>query len=181
MKQTLPSTQPIVVECDLPQSAALVWRALTERELLAAWLLPNDLRTEVGARFSFEAADQRSGDSLECEVLAVETGRTLKWRQTEAGDATSGWQPVTSVVTIELTDHADGGTHLRLIHDEFAVVSVSATTAAPASTAATSVAASVATACASETSLNSRRQAAKPQPPALAARMDIVCQLRRAA
>jgi uncharacterized protein YndB with AHSA1/START domain len=165
MKHTPPPTEPIVVECDLPQPPALVWRALTERDLLAAWLLPNDLRPEVGARFSFEQADQHDADSIDCEVLAVEPARTLKWRQTEAGDADSGWQPVTSVVTIELTDHADGGTHLRLVHDEFAVV--------PATAAAK--------ACANVTALDFRRKSSKPRMLAMRGGPDIVCQLRRAA
>src|SRR6476660_1208960 len=95
MKQPVPVTEPIVLECDLPQPPALVWRALTEKELLAAWLLPNDLRAEVGARFTFEPADRSDSsdpndrgdhsDSIECEVLEVEPERTLRWRQTEPG------------------------------------------------------------------------------------------------
>src|SRR5262249_12098953 len=136
MKQPVPATEPIVLECDLPQPPALVWRALTEKELLGAWLAPNDLRAEVGARFTFEPAEpgeadqqpadrqgsdrQRSerhgGDRIDCEVLEVAPERTLRWRQTEPGDAASGWQSVTSVVTIELTDNTGGGTHLRLVH-----------------------------------------------------------------
>jgi uncharacterized protein YndB with AHSA1/START domain len=120
MKQPPPATEPIVLECDLPQPPALVWRALTERDLLAAWLLPNNLRAEVGARFTFEQTDRQRDDCIDCEVLEVEPERTLRWRQTEAGDAGSGWQAVTSVVTIELTDNTGGGTHLRLVHDGFA-------------------------------------------------------------
>ncbi|MDB6160370.1 MAG: ATPase [Gammaproteobacteria bacterium] len=123
MKHTPPATEPIVFECDLPHSPALVWRALTDRDLLGAWLLPNDMRPEVGARFSFERADQQPGYSIDCEVLEVEPNRTLRWRQTEAGDPESGWRSVTSVVTIELTDNAAGGTHLRLVHGEFTLVS----------------------------------------------------------
>jgi uncharacterized protein YndB with AHSA1/START domain len=115
MKHTPPATEPIVFECDLPHSPALVWRALTDRDLLGAWLLPNDMRPEVSARFSFERADQQPGYSIECEVLEVEPNRTLQWRQTEAGDPESGWRSVTSVVTIELTDNAAGGTHLRVV------------------------------------------------------------------
>src|SRR3981189_1443756 len=83
MKHTPPATEPIVFECDLPHSPALVWRALTDRDLLGAWLLPNDMRPEVGARFSFERPDQQPGYSIECEVLEVEPNRTLQWRQTE--------------------------------------------------------------------------------------------------
>jgi uncharacterized protein YndB with AHSA1/START domain len=139
MKRTPPATEPIVFECDLAHSPELVWRALTERDLLGAWLLPNDIRPEVGARFSFKESDARPGsahpgsnshpasnpkpsDPVECEVLEVEPNRTLRWRQTEDLDGDSGWRSVSSVVTIELTENAVGGTRLRLVHDEFTIV-----------------------------------------------------------
>ena len=127
MKHIPSANEPIVVECDLPQSPELVWRALTERELLSAWLLPNDMRPEVGARFSFASPERPCGaESIDCEVLEVEPNRTLRWRQTEDGNADSGWHDVTSVVSIELTHTADGGTHLRLEHGDFAVVPAAA-------------------------------------------------------
>ena len=119
MKHTPPTTEPIVFECDLPQVPALVWRALTERDLLSAWLLPNDLHPEVGSRFSFASGNGQPDERIDCEVLEVEPNRTLRWRKTEDGNADSGWQPVTSVVSIELTENTGGGTHLRLVHDEF--------------------------------------------------------------
>jgi ATP-dependent Clp protease, protease subunit len=50
MKHTPHETDPVVVECDLPDPPEKVWRALTEAHLLAAWLMPNDLRPAVGAR-----------------------------------------------------------------------------------------------------------------------------------
>jgi uncharacterized protein YndB with AHSA1/START domain len=156
MKHPVSAAEPLVFEFDVPQAPALVWRALTERELLAAWLAPNDLCPEVGARFRFDrrAEAEPSGDAgdlrgegcprddaggphsegsprgdaggqrpdfIECQVLAVDPGKTLRWRQTEPGDADSGWRSVTSIVTVELTDNVDGGTHLRLVHGEFSV------------------------------------------------------------
>src|SRR5262249_46822766 len=112
MKRTPNTPEPIVVECDLPHEPALVWRALAERDLLAAWLLPNDLRPAAGAQFRFEHTDRHPGNRINCEVLEVEPNRVLRWRQTENGDADSGWQRVSSVVTIELAANAGGGTHL---------------------------------------------------------------------
>ena len=75
------ATESIVVECDLPEPPAQVWRALTEPDLLSAWLMPNDIRPEVGARFTFQA-DTEAGGPIECEVLAVEPPRLLRysWR-----------------------------------------------------------------------------------------------------
>jgi uncharacterized protein YndB with AHSA1/START domain len=163
MKHTAPATEPIVLECDLPHSPALVWRALTERDLLGAWLLPNDLRPEVGARFSFARADRQVGEPIDCEVLEVEPNRILRWRQTEDGDADSGWRPVTSVVSIELTDNAAGGTHLRLVHGEFTATASAANQPLPALKA-----------CASVTALRPRGSKARNF-------VDITCQLQRAA
>jgi uncharacterized protein YndB with AHSA1/START domain len=51
--------ESIVVECDLPEPPEKVWRALTVPELLAAWLMPNDIRAEVGSRFSFQPRPHR--------------------------------------------------------------------------------------------------------------------------
>jgi uncharacterized protein YndB with AHSA1/START domain len=164
MKHTPPAAEPIVFECDLPHSPALVWRALTERELLGAWLLPNDMRPKVGARFSFEHAGQQPGSSIDCEVLEVEPNRILRWRQTEDGDSDSGWQPVTSVVTIELTDNAAGGTHLRLVHGQFALTSSALNESLTASKASATV-----TPLRRPISTKARKLG------------EIVCQLRRAA
>jgi uncharacterized protein YndB with AHSA1/START domain len=131
MKRTPNTPEPIVVECDLPHAPALVWRALAERHLLGTWLLPNDLRPEVGAQFRFEHPDRQLGSRINCEVLEVEPNRILRWRQTEDGDADSAWWPVSSVVTIELTANAGGGTHLRLVHGEFMVATAAAKLTAP--------------------------------------------------
>jgi len=126
MKKTVPPVEPIVVECDLPHPPTLVWRALTEKELLGTWLLPNDIRPEVGARFSFECTDPPRPHSVNCEVLDVQPNRTLRWRQTEDAGREGSEQSVTSVVSIDLTDNATGGTHLRLVHDQFEVAPRSA-------------------------------------------------------
>ena len=166
MKHTPPTTEPIVFECDLPHAPALVWRALTERELLSAWLLPNDLHPAVGSRFTFASTGRQSSERIDCEVLEVEPNRTLRWRQTEDGTADSGWRPVTSVVTIELTDNATGGTHLRLVHGEFTVTSSALKLTAPE-------------ACATITPL--RSSGSKAHRPMRANSSDIVCQFRRAA
>jgi uncharacterized protein YndB with AHSA1/START domain len=118
MKQTV--SDAVVFECELPEPRDKVWRALTERELLAAWLLPNDIRPEVGAKFQLEPA-------TECEILAADPGRTLSWRQREPADAGAPRYLVESVVSFELADLPGGGTHLRVVHDQFRTVARSAT------------------------------------------------------
>jgi uncharacterized protein YndB with AHSA1/START domain len=132
MKQTVPNTAPahntagVVLECDLPDAREKVWRALTERDLLGAWLMPNDIRPEVGARFQLQATAAPAGEGaavecapVKCEVLEAEPGRKLRWRQQEPVDAVSPRLFVESVVTFELSDLPGGGTHLRVVHDGF--------------------------------------------------------------
>jgi uncharacterized protein YndB with AHSA1/START domain len=130
MKQT--DSDAVVLECDLSEPREQVWRALTQQELLAAWLAPNDIRPEVGAKFQLQPA--RAGcdacascGATECEVLEAEPGRILRWRQREPADAISSRRFVESVVSFELTDLPDGGTHLRVVHDGFEAVTCTAT------------------------------------------------------
>jgi uncharacterized protein YndB with AHSA1/START domain len=133
----------IVVECDLPDPPEKVWRALTVPELLAAWLMPNDIRPRVGERFSFQAEPagvarpatrksaserrrqaRRIGDSVHCEVLEAEPNRLLRYRWSVRQNAGARERRLDSIVSFELTPTPDGGTHLRLVHGEFHVVSV---------------------------------------------------------
>jgi len=149
MKQTVANNDAVVFECDLPEPRDKVWRALTERELLAAWLMPNDIRPEAGAKFqlrpSTDAASRGPVESaapgeravapeaprecatvqpapVECEVLDADPGRLLRWRQREPADAVSPRHFIESVVSFELADSPGGGTHLRVVHDGFTTV-----------------------------------------------------------
>jgi uncharacterized protein YndB with AHSA1/START domain len=105
----------VTFECDLPDAPEKVWRALTVRELVAAWLMPNDLRPEEGANFTFKGKPGEGGD-VECEVLAVEPEWLIRysWRDEDARR-----QSIDSIVTFELERSADGGTHLRVVHSGF--------------------------------------------------------------
>jgi uncharacterized protein YndB with AHSA1/START domain len=89
------SNESIVHECELPESREKVWRALTVPEILAEWLMPD-------------------GQSVECEVVSAERPDRIEYRWRE-GDRVA----VESTVTIELSDTPDGGTHLRITHDDF--------------------------------------------------------------
>jgi uncharacterized protein YndB with AHSA1/START domain len=115
------ATESIIVECDLAEPPAKVWRALTEPALLASWLMPNDIRPEVGARFTFRAEADAGSGTIACEVLAAEPPHLLRysWRDDDA-DRQAPDRVLDSVVTFVLTETANGGTHLRLVHDDFA-------------------------------------------------------------
>ena len=115
------AVESIIVECDLAEPPAKVWRALTDPALLASWLLPNDIRPEVGARFAFQAEADAGSGAIACEVLAAEPPHLLRysWRSDDA-DRHAPDRVLDSVVTFVLTETASGGTHLRLVHDGFA-------------------------------------------------------------
>jgi uncharacterized protein YndB with AHSA1/START domain len=107
----------VVVECDLPEPPEKVWRALTESDLLSAWIMPNDMRPEVGSKFRFQPEAQ-NGAPIDCQVLEVAPNRSLSWRQRERGDPDSAYQAIESVVSIQIEANPAGGTHLRLVHGD---------------------------------------------------------------
>ncbi len=113
--------ESIVVENDLPDRPEQVWRALTDPRLLEAWLMPNNIRAEVGARFQFRTAPApgRSG-IVECEVLEVVPHRLLVYSWRSGSKATEGYgQQLDTVVTWRLTPLENGGTRLCLEHSGF--------------------------------------------------------------
>jgi uncharacterized protein YndB with AHSA1/START domain len=89
-----------------------VWRALTDPELLAKWLLPVvDLQLERGAPFTLKAPPQPGWDGLvNCQFVEIEAHRKLSytWR---VGD-------IDTVVTFALTPTASG-TRLSLVQSGF--------------------------------------------------------------
>ena len=89
------------VERVYPHPRALLWRALTERELLARWLMPNDFEPRVGQRFTFHTEPGPGFDGVvHCEVLELVEANLLRisWRG----------GPIDTQVSFELTDAPDG-------------------------------------------------------------------------
>ncbi|WP_207621005.1 SRPBCC family protein [Streptosporangium minutum] len=103
----------------LAHPPAKVWRALTEPELIAQWLMPGDFRLKVGHRYTMRAvAMPATGFSgmVQAEVLAFETGKMLRigWRDADpASGSGADW-------TITWTLRPEGtGTRLFLVHEGF--------------------------------------------------------------
>ncbi|MBN9235372.1 MULTISPECIES: SRPBCC family protein [Phyllobacteriaceae] len=105
----------IVVECDLPEPPEKVWRAITQPEIVAAWLMPNDIKPEAGHRFKLGEEGH-----IDCAVIEAEPEQLLRysWRERPV----SGEAGFDSVVTFVLARTTTGGTHLRIVHDGFAAV-----------------------------------------------------------
>ncbi|MDN3356197.1 SRPBCC domain-containing protein [Actinomadura sp. DC4] len=102
----------------LPHPPAAVWRALTEPDLLARWLMPNDFRLEVGHRFLFQGTPLPKagfGGTGHSEVLGFEPERMLKISWCAAPSDESG---LDSTVTFTLEPEGEG-TRLFLEHDGF--------------------------------------------------------------
>jgi uncharacterized protein YndB with AHSA1/START domain len=104
-------TKSVSLAYELPHPPAKVWRALTEPELLVAWLMSNDMRPLVGHKFTFKAQPMPWWDGVvHCEVLELEPHKRLRysWR---SGPESS---PLDTVVTWTLTPTPSGGTRLAL-------------------------------------------------------------------
>jgi uncharacterized protein YndB with AHSA1/START domain len=109
---TRSQSESISFEFDLHHAPEKVWRALTDPELLAEWLLPVvDLELEPGAAFTFKSQPQPGWDGIvNCRFLEIEAQRKLSWRWV-VGD-------IDTVVTFTLTPTASG-THLSLVQSGF--------------------------------------------------------------
>jgi uncharacterized protein YndB with AHSA1/START domain len=105
-------TDSLSFEYELPHSPEKVWRALTDPELLAEWLLPVlDLELVPGAAFTFKTQAYPGWDgTVNCRFLEIEPQRKLSY----------AWSVpfLDTVVTFTLTPTASG-TRLSLVQSGF--------------------------------------------------------------
>lgn len=116
MTETLADTRAVVVERTLAHPPAKVWRALSERDLLARWIMPNDFQARPGHRFAFRTEPTPHWKGVvHCEVLEIEpqTRLVLRW-----GDGTPDEGGFVTTVTFTLSP--DGaGSKLRMEQGPF--------------------------------------------------------------
>jgi uncharacterized protein YndB with AHSA1/START domain len=103
----------ISLEYDLNHPPEKVWRALTDPELLAEWLMPViGLKLQPGAPFTFKREPIGGWDgSVNCRILEFEAHKKLSY-------AWSVLDEIDTVVIFTLTPTASG-THLSLLHSGF--------------------------------------------------------------
>lgn len=89
-----------------------VWRALTDRDTLARWLMENDFEPKVGHAFELrDAPTPQWRGTIRCVVLELDPPRRMVWSW-DGGHP--GERP--SRVRFEISA-VDGGTRLSLRHD----------------------------------------------------------------
>ena len=108
MTSAATETRSVIVEREFPHAPEKLWRALTQPHLIEEWLMKNDFAPIVGHRFNLRG---EWGGVLDCEVLAIEPGRTLSYTWNFAHDDPA--YALKSVVTFTLSPTA-AGTHLRM-------------------------------------------------------------------
>ncbi|WP_243723014.1 SRPBCC domain-containing protein [Actinomadura sp. 7K507] len=88
----------IEVDEFLPHPPRKVWRALTEPELLARWLMPNDFKAVTGHRFTFATKPIPNAGfdgTIACQVLDIDEERLLRISWGGGGlDTTVTWRLV---------------------------------------------------------------------------------------
>ena len=102
----------LVVERVFRHKHEKLWRALTESQVLAQWMMENDFVPESGRRFQFRATPAPNWNGIvDCEVREVEPMRRLTYRWGVGGDLE--W-----IVEWSLTE-VEGGTLLRMEQSGF--------------------------------------------------------------
>jgi uncharacterized protein YndB with AHSA1/START domain len=105
---TVSETRSVVVERDIAHPPEKLWRALTQPHLISEWLLRNDDFQPVTGK-SFRLSGDWGG--VDCEVLAVEPGKTLTYSWNHAHEDPAF--DLRSVVSFTLTP-TPTGTLLRM-------------------------------------------------------------------
>jgi len=105
----------ISLSWELPHPPAKVWRALTDPQLVAQWLMKTDMPAEQGKAFTFRAEPMPYWDGIvHSEILELEPQRRLRYTWKGGPGATK----LDTVVTWSLVPVA-GGTRLELEHSGF--------------------------------------------------------------
>jgi len=102
----------IAFERTYPHPIDKVWHALTDRTLLAQWLMENDFVAEQDHEFTLLCeVPGREDERILCTVVELAAPNRMVWSWRLDGDEAE-WE---TAVTFTLEEVA-GGTHLRIRH-----------------------------------------------------------------
>ncbi len=111
MSEVKSETRSVVMEKEFAHPPEKVWRALTEGDLIAQWLMANDFQPVVGHHFQLRMPPMPQWDGvIHSEVLIVEPYERLAYRWDSLG--------LESVVVWTLTP-TQGGTLVRMEQSGF--------------------------------------------------------------
>jgi uncharacterized protein YndB with AHSA1/START domain len=113
--------QQIVVDEVFPHAPEMLWKVLTDGELIARWIMvPTGFAAVEGTRFTFQTTPGGAWDGvIHCEVLEVVANERLRYAWKGGHEANVGYgAPLDTIVTWTLSRVADG-TRLRLVHSGF--------------------------------------------------------------
>lgn len=103
--------KPLIIEQEFNAPIALVWRAITEKELMKKWYFDiSNFKPEVGSKFHFEGGEKGKRYVHLCEVLEVIPYKKLKYSWKYEGYIGL------SFVTFELSSVGEK-TKVKLIHE----------------------------------------------------------------
>ena len=105
------NNKELVLEQEFNAPIELVWRAITEKDLMKKWYFDiSEFEPEVGCKFDFEGGEEDKRYVHLCEVLEVIPYKRLKYSWKYEG------YPGISFVTFELSS-AGEKTKLKLTHE----------------------------------------------------------------
>lgn len=104
-------SKPLIIEREFNAPVALVWRTITEKELMKKWYFDvSDFKLEVGSKFQFEGGEEGKRYLHLCEILEVIPNKKLKYSWKYEGNEGL------SFVTFELSVVGEK-TKLKLTHE----------------------------------------------------------------
>ena len=116
-------TAEIVVDEVFPHSPEAIWKALTDGELIARWLMrPVGFEAVPGNRFMYQTTPAGEWDGMIlCRVLEAVPNERLVYSWKSGHESNVGYgAPLETIVTWTLSAVA-GGTRVRLVHSGFVV------------------------------------------------------------
>lgn len=114
------SKATIRIQYDLVDPPSKVWRALTDPDLLSQWLMPTNIRAEIGHQFTFRTEPRPGWDGIVyCEIIEVIPHERLVYSWRGGSTRKEGGQELDTTVTWNLLPTSQGGTRLLLEHSGF--------------------------------------------------------------
>src|SRR5690606_9720728 len=116
-----PATQSIVVDEVFPHAPEILWRTLTNGELIGRWMMPPTGFAPVeGTRFTFQPTPPGAWDGLiRCQVLEVVPLSRITSSSSGGREGTVGDVSRLDTIVTWFLSKVENGTRLPLVHSGF--------------------------------------------------------------